>query len=279
MRALTAAAFAAFVIGVGGFFYGGAVLAESLSTSSFKEDLSFKEDFSGPSGPDGTPVGWKPLLFPKIKKHTIYTVVTEEGSAGTGGDEGPNRYLLAVSSASASGLYKEIDVDLGRTPLLRWRWRVDGILSKGDATRKDGDDYPARLYVTFAFDPKRASFFERMKHKVLVAIYGKAPSKAITYIWANKLPKGSAVANPYTDKAMMVAVQSGPELAGEWVSEERNVFDDYKRFFGAEPTGSPPPGSLPPGLLPKVTSIAVMTDTDNTGGAARAGYDDLEFTR
>jgi hypothetical protein len=264
MRALTAAAFAAFVIVVWGV--GGAVLAETLSTPSFKED------FSGPSGPDGVPVGWKPLEFPKIKKHTIYTVVTEEGA------EGPNSYLLAESAASASGLYKEIDVDLRKTPLLRWRWRVDGVLNKGDATRKDGDDYPARVYVTFAFDPATASFFERVKHKAVVFIYGKAPSKAITYIWANKLPKGSAVPNPYTDKAMMVAVESGAGLAGEWVSEERNVYDDYKRYFGGEASGEPT-GELPPGSLPKVTSIAVMTDTDNTGGTARAGYDDLEFSR
>ncbi len=281
MRGVTAAALAVFVIVVGGVFYGGAVYgtavyAETLSTSSFKEDLSFKEDFSGPPGPDGTPKGWKPLLFPKIKKHTVYSVAIYDD-----GDDGANRYLLAESSAAASGLYKEIDVDLSETPLLRWRWRIGGVLSKGDATRKDGDDYPARVYVTFAYDPAKASFFERMKHKVLVAIYGKAPSQAITYIWANKLPKGRSVPNPYTDKAIMVAVQSGAGLAGEWVSEERNVYDDYKKFFGGEPTDSPtgsPPGS-PTGEPPKVTSIAVMTDTDNTGESARAGYDDLEFTR
>ncbi len=62
---------------------------------------------------------------------------------------------------------------------------------------------------------------------------------------------------------MMVAVESGEENSGKWISEERNIVADYRRLFGEEP--------------PMVGAIAIMTDTDNTGENARAWYDDLAF--
>ncbi|MEE9614957.1 MAG: DUF3047 domain-containing protein [Thermodesulfobacteriota bacterium] len=216
--------------------------------------------FSGEVGRDGLPEGWKPLTFRKIERHTDYTVVEEEGGEG-------ERFLKAESRGSASGVYKEVEIDLGEYPVLRWRWKVEGVVKQGDAARKEGDDYAARVYVTFAYDPEATPFLERAKYKLLKTLYGSAPANAINYIWANKLKKGEAVPNPYTEKAMMVAVESGEGLAGRWVSEERNVYEDYKALFHfhAEP--------------PVVTGIAVMTDTDNTGGSAVAYYDDLVFGR
>jgi hypothetical protein len=83
-------------------------------------------------------------------------------------------------------------------------------------------------------------------------------SSALNYIWANKLPIGRAVPNPFTANAMMIAVQSGPSLSGKWVEETRNVFDDYRRYFGTDP--------------PRAGGIAIMTDTNNTGEEAAAWY-------
>jgi hypothetical protein len=60
---------------------------------------------------------------------------------------------------------------------------------------------------------------------------------------------------------MMVAVESGDEKAGTWVTEERNVYEDYRRLFGEEP--------------PMIGAVALMTDTDNTGGEATAYYGDI----
>jgi hypothetical protein len=59
----------------------------------------------------------------------------------------------------------------------------------------------------------------------------------------------------------MVAVQSGPSHSGEWVTEERDIYSDYKRLFGEEPK--------------KAGAIAIMTDTDNTGESAMAWYKDI----
>ena len=103
------------------------------------------DDFSSASE-SGLPAGWKPLAFKRIPRQTEYR--TER--------DGGNAYLAARASASASGLLKEVQVDLGATPVLRWRWRVTGSVKGADARAKSGDDYAARVYVAFAYDPSRA---------------------------------------------------------------------------------------------------------------------------
>ena len=179
----------------------------------------------------GLAPGWEEKSF---QGHTVYTVVTE----GTG------KMLRAQSSNAASGLIFKKQYDLKRYPRLAWRWKVDNILLKGDERSKSGDDYAARVYVIFPhwFAPK---------------------TRSINYIWANKLPTGEFVPNPFFGNAVMLAVQSGPDRVGEWISEERDVAADYRRIFGEEP--------------PLAGAVAIMTDTDNTGEAAVAYYDDLRL--
>lgn len=213
----------------------------------------FTEDFSGPVGPGGVPGGWETLEFPKIKRHTSYGVERE----------GEESFLRAESRNSASGIYKELSIDLKEHPVLSWRWKVEGIIEEGDARVKHGDDYPARIYVVFEYDPDAVSLYQRLKYKAAKLLYGNVPATAINYIWANRLPRGEHIKNPFTDKAIMVAVESGPEMAGRWIIEERNVYEDYRAFFGTEP--------------PAVVGIAIMTDSDNTGRSAVAYYDDIAF--
>ena len=86
-------------------------------------------------------------------------------------------------------------------------------------------------------------------------------TRAINYIWANKLPKGATLPNAFSSNALMIAVESGDEKAGTWVSEERNVYEDYRMLFGEDP--------------PAIGAVALMTDTDNTGGEAVAYYGDI----
>ncbi|MEZ4600113.1 MAG: DUF3047 domain-containing protein [Syntrophotaleaceae bacterium] len=154
--------------------------------------------------------------------------------------------LKAESRGAASALIFERKIDLAEYPNLCWRWKVDNIVAKGDARKKEGDDYAARLYVIFPhwFFPK---------------------TRTINYIWGNKLPPGAVVPNPFTSNAMMVAVESGKENIGQWRSECRNVSADYRAAFGDD---APPAGA-----------VAIMTDTDNTGGAAAAWYDDIRFRK
>ena len=213
------------------------------------------EDFSTPTASDGIPVGWKEVTFPTVRRHTQYKVIG-----------GGNGYLRAYSTDSASAIYKKIDMDLEKYPILKWRWKVENILKKGNAGEKDGDDFSARVYVAFSLGKEKTSLTKFVKRGLLKAFYGDdAPGEAITYIWANKLPAGESVKNPYAEESVMLAVKSGPAGVGRWFSEERNVYEDYKKLFGREPTN--------------VKAIFIMTDTDNTGERSTAFYDDISFSQ
>lgn len=150
----------------------------------------------------------------------------------------------------------------GDSLTLSWRWKVSNIYEAGNAREKSGDDYPARIYVAFEFQPDKAGFFERAKRKTVEVLFGETlPGNALNYIWANQLPEQSMVANAYTDKTMMIAVNSGPAQVGEWVTVTRDLVADYRQAFGEEP--------------PAIVGVAIMTDADNTGEQATAWYGDL----
>ena len=201
------------------------------------------------------PGGWKPLTFKKIPKQTAYELIKD----------GDVVVIKAVSEASASGLIKVVNIDPKEYPVVRWRWKVENILKHSDVTRKDGDDFPARLYITFAYDPDKVSFGKKLKFKAGQAIFGDIPLGALNYIWDTHAPVGAIVENAYTDFAQMVVVESGAQKVGLWVSEERNIYEDYKKAFGEEP--------------PMMNGVAIMTDTDNTKERATAYYGVLQFAQ
>ncbi|MBI4369896.1 MAG: DUF3047 domain-containing protein [Elusimicrobia bacterium] len=210
--------------------------------------------FPGDIEPEGLPKGWKSLFFKKIKKHTLYSVEEDAG----------NYFVKAMSSGSASAILKEVSFDLTAYPILTWRWKVENILREGNALKKSGDDYPARIYVAFAYNSKLATAGEKIKYGLAKKIYGSYPPfGALNYIWDNRLPIGIAVDNAYTDKAKMIVVESGPEKTGQWIKEKRNVYEDFKRLFKKEP--------------PQAAFVALMADTDNTGESATAYFDDIAF--
>ena len=169
---------------------------------------------------------WKEKSF---NGHTVYELVQEDG----------RDCIKATSRGAASGLYYEIKFDPETYPIISWSWKIDGIIAGGDSRYKKTDDYAARIYIVFP-----SFFFWR--------------TKAINYIWANKLAKGELQPNAYTNNDVMVAVESGPENIGQWVTEQRNIVKDYQHAFGSRP--------------PQAGAIAIMTDTDNTGGQASACY-------
>ncbi|MGE5893281.1 MAG: DUF3047 domain-containing protein [bacterium] len=172
----------------------------------------------------------------RFKGETTYRVV----------EEGSNHVLRAESHASASGVIYKYSYSVKDYPLLTWRWKVGNIIEKGDETKKSGDDYAGRVYVIFPH-------------------WLPPLSRSINYIWANKLPKGKYVRNPFHAKAVMVAVESGSANVGKWIKEQRNVYEDFKMIFGGEP--------------PTAGAVAIMTDTDNTGESATAYYDDIRIER
>ena len=212
--------------------------------------------FSTAQEDEAFPPGWKPLTFAKIKDHTQYSLVRD----------GKTVVVKAASNRSASGLIREVSIDPTEYPIVEWRWKVENILEKGDVSRKDGDDYPARLYITFEYDGNKVGLWEKAKYEAAKLVHGQYPPIAtINYIWESKVPIGTIVPNPYTDRAQMIVTQSGSDKLNQWVTEERNIFEDYMNSFGENP--------------PKISGVAIMTDTDNTKESAVAYFGDIVFKK
>lgn len=177
--------------------------------------------------------GWQRKVF---SGETAYTLREAEGKTA----------LFAQSQSSASGLFREVSIDLNKTPILYWTWKIDTILTGNNERTKAGDDYPARIYVVFS----GGTMFWR--------------TRAINYVWSNQQPIDSSWRNAFTSNAGMIAVQSGTDHIGRWMMQSRDVRADYRRLFGEEPG--------------QVDAVAIMTDTDNTGAAATAWYGDIWFS-
>lgn len=225
-----------------------------LPLISQAEDVFEVGAFSKADINSAVPEGWQALNLGGAADETRYALVEEAGRL----------VMHAVSENAASALIYPLHIDLKQYPVVQWRWKVENVLAKGDALHKDGDDYPARLYVTFDADMTELSWFEKLEvesYHLLHGIY--PPLAALNYLWANKLPVGSLLPNIYSSRVKMIVVNSGEAQLGEWVVQERNLYEDYLRAFGKAP--------------PAVIGIAIMTDTDNTGERASAYYGDIRL--
>ncbi len=182
---------------------------------------------------DATLDAWQERSF---YGNSSYQLTTENGV----------RILKATTDGSASVLYREDTVELSDTPWLKWWWKVDGVYDNPQEQAKEGDDFPARIYV--------------------VARTGFLPweSLSLNYVWASSSEAGSSWESPYTDKSVMVALQSGPVKEGEWVFEERNIYQDFATYFGIE--------------ISRINGLAVMVDGDNSGQSGTAYFGGIEFS-
>ena len=183
--------------------------------------------------PDATLGRWSEKSF---SGNTRYEIVDEDG----------RRVLRGSTAGQASVLYKAQTIDLATTPWLGWSWRIDRTYSGIDEQARNGDDFPARLYV--------------------VAQVGFLPweTVAVNYVWASNVPTGTIWRNPYTDKAVMIAVQSGDMHVGQWISQRRNVAEDFAAAFDQP--------------IKTLSGFAVMVDGDNSDQTATAWFGNIDFT-
>ena len=228
------------------------VLAESTESNESLPVGIFSQAQPGTTFPPD----WEPLTFEKIPTHTRYELIQDKDQV----------VVKAVSQQSSSGMTREITIDPEEYPVVQWRWKVENVLKNGNVKKKSGDDYPARLYITFEYDSSNVSFFDKAKYETAKFLYGQYPPiAAINYIWANTSPVGTMVPNPFTDRVNMIVIESGETRLNEWITEERNVYEDYKKAFGENP--------------PKISGVAIMTDTDNTKESAIAYFGDIIFKK
>lgn len=117
----------------------------------------------------------------------------------------------------------------------------------------------------FRYDLAKADRGTRFKYGPFKKLYGEyPPHSGISCIRANRLSKGRSAPNPCSDRVRMLAVRSGNEDAGRRLSEERNVVEDYRRLYKAEP--------------PPLAGVSIMTDTGNTGSVSESWYADIELS-
>jgi hypothetical protein len=205
--------------------------------------------------PGAPPPDWlEPYVFPNQPRHTEFSLVADGGRT----------VLKARAAASTSGLARALRVDPRTHPVLAWRWKVMNLVQKGDMASKAGDDFPARLYVTFDLDPATLDFGTRMKLALARTLWGeRLPLAALCYVWDRRLPADTIAPNAYSDRVRMVVAESGAARLGRWVAHERDVAADYRRAFGLE--------------APAINGVIVSADTDNTGETAESYFGDVEF--
>jgi len=204
--------------------------------------------------PAGVPMEWIPYSFSRYPRHTDYRLVSDAGTT----------VLRAEADASVSALLRRLSLDPKAYPLLRWRWKVDDVLEKSDLRTRQGDDFPARIYVLFDYDTGKLSLADRAKMRIARLVYGaEVPAAALCYVWDSKAPAGTIAPNAYTDRVRMVVLRHGSRDVGRWVMEERDLAKDFRAAFGEDP--------------PAVSGIAVASDTDNTGEHAVAWFGDITF--
>jgi hypothetical protein len=198
----------------------------------------FREEFQNLSD-------WEPLTFPKISRHSTYTIITDKGHS----------ILKAESHNSASAIIYRKTWNIHDYPYLRWKWKVDNVYTKGDIRDKSGDDYPIRVYVMFPYDPKQANIAERLEYGIAKALYGKyPPHSTLNYVWTGQNIAERIITSPYTDRAKIIILENGRSRIGTWVEETVNILDDYRAAFGKDP--------------PQTAGIAIMNDSDDTGEMA-----------
>ena len=193
---------------------------------------------------------WKSLVFPQIEVQSTYKTILFDSTPS----------LLARSNKSASALVLKKSFNVYTYPLVAWRWQVSNVFVNGDSSIKAGDDYPIRLYIMFAYDASSASWGQSVQYNIAKLMYGEyPPHSSLNYIWANKKLTKAFLPNPYTDRAMMIPVDQGSAMVGQWVEHQVDIVRDYRAVFGEDP--------------PAVATIAVMADADNTGESASAWID------
>ena len=173
--------------------------------------------------------------------------------------------LEGSANAAAGALIYRFDGDARVNSILRFKWKAGGLIASSDPRTKNGDDYVARIYVTFAVDPDRAGVKEKAENAVANALYGETPPHAaLSYVFTHKAALGAVITSPFTQRVKKIVVDADPASVGKWKSFTRNIYDDYKRAFGEEPT--------------RISGIAIMVDTDNTGETTSARFGDVTLS-
>lgn len=162
--------------------------------------------------------------------------------------EGSVRRLHMKSNGDSSTINKEVKIDCKDYQILQWSWKVVELPKGADARKKATDDEAAQIYVTFPRFPSAVR------------------SRIIGYIWDTTAPAGSMFKSQKTGLVTYVVVRSGETDLGKWLTESRNVCQDYKKIYGEDPDE-------------KIEAISIGIDSDDTRSRAEAYFGEILFKK
>jgi len=198
--------------------------------------------------------GWAHQPLSKLKRDTVYTLVQEEGRT----------VLHGAADRSASAYVAFLKPKAAVPAALSWRWKTDALVPGADNRDKTREDAPLRVIVAFDGDNSTLPEVEQKRFKRAKNLSGRdLPYAMLMYIWSDQVAVESLIPSAHTSQLKMLVVASGASGLGQWQSVRRNLAQDYRRAYGAEPG--------------RVLGVAVMTDTDNTGAKAVGQYADIRF--
>jgi len=167
---------------------------------------------------------------------TIYTV----GSNKNG------KYLKAVANNAASGLGKELKINLSSTPFINITWKVEKNLDGIKESTKKGHDFAGRVFV--------------IKKTGATAL----SNRAVNYVFSSNDSVGNNWPSPYTKKSIDNVLSTTKEHMNEWVTVKANVKKDFKKFHDLD--------------VDEIDGIAIMTDTDNSKMTAITYFQNIYFS-
>ena len=170
------------------------------------------------------------------KEKTIYTV----------GKNDKGNYLRAVADNAASGLGKEIKINLNLTPILNITWKVEEGLTGIKENSKKGHDFAARVFV--------------------IKKTGATPlsNRAINYVFSSNNEVGTNFSSPYTKKSIDNVLATTKNNLNEWITVKANVKEDFKRLHNLD--------------VVEIDGLAIMSDTDNSKKKSIAYYQNIYFS-
>ena len=178
----------------------------------------------------------KTLKVKKIKKLTEYQI----GSNANG------NFLRAEAEGQASGLGKEIKINLDKTPFINITWKVENNLNGINERSKKGHDFAARVFV--------------VKKTGITAL----SNRAINYVFSSNEDIGENWNSPYTKNSIDYVLSTTNINDNEWITVKSNVKNDFKNLHNLD--------------VNEINGVAIMTDTDNSKMKAVSYYQNIYFS-
>jgi hypothetical protein len=205
----------------------GLVVAFAVVVTAWAADRVVIEDWrSYPLGTRGIPGDWKEQTWGQPSYD--FEIVSDNGQ--------PVLHLRSKGDNSTISRDLKGRVDLNETPILEWRWKVTTLPAGGNACQKSTDDEAAQVYLAWVRSPESVR------------------SRIIGYVWDSTAPAGTICKSQKTSTVTYVVLRSGSRELGKWITEHRNVVEDFRRIYGEAPDN------------PTVLSLAI--DSDDTRSSA-----------